>query len=40
MDGTPFFLSDYFDGRRIDEHLLVTAPEKYAEVASFLERVY
>jgi myo-inositol-1(or 4)-monophosphatase len=40
MDGTPLFLSDYCDGRRIDEHLLVTVPEKYAEVASFLERVY
>ena len=40
MDGTPLSLSDYFDGRRIDDHLLVTAPKKYAEVASFLERAY
>ena len=40
MDGTPFFLSDYFDGRKIGEHLLVTAAEKYAEVISFLEKAY
>jgi myo-inositol-1(or 4)-monophosphatase len=40
MDGTPFFLSDYIDGRQIDEHLLVVAPENYPEIVGFLEKVY
>ncbi len=40
MDGKPLFLGDYLDGKRIDEHLLVVAPENYAEVLSFLERAY
>lgn len=40
MDGTPLFLSDYLDGRKIEEHLLVAASEKYSEVVSFLEKVY
>ncbi len=39
-DGTPFFLSDYIDGRKIEEHLLVLAPENYPETAGFLERIY
>ena len=40
MDGSPLFLSDYLDGRKIEEHLLVAAPEKYPEVVNYLERVY
>jgi myo-inositol-1(or 4)-monophosphatase len=36
MDGTGFFLGDYIDGRRIEDHLLAVAPERYEEVRSFL----
>jgi myo-inositol-1(or 4)-monophosphatase len=36
MDGTPFFLGDYVDGRRIEEDLLAVAPDKCREVRDFL----
>lgn len=36
MDGKDFFLSDYLDGRRIDEHLLVVAPDTYQEIRGYL----
>jgi myo-inositol-1(or 4)-monophosphatase len=36
MDGTPLFLGDYIDGRRIEEDLLAVAPDKFTEVRDFL----
>jgi len=36
MDGTEFFLGDYVDGRRIEDHLLAVAPDKHQEVRGFL----
>ena len=40
MDGSEFFLGDYGDGRRIEDHLLAVAPDKYEEVREFLEEAY
>jgi myo-inositol-1(or 4)-monophosphatase len=40
LDGTEFFLGDYVDGRRIEDHLLAVAPDKYDEVRSFLIDAY
>lgn len=40
LDGTEFFLGDYVDGRRIEDHLLAVAPDKYDEVRGFLEGTY
>ena len=40
MDGKEFFLSEYMEEGRIDDHLLVVAPDKYAEVRGFLQESY
>lgn len=40
MDGKEFFLGDYVDGRRIEDHLLAVAPDRYDEVRSFLLEAY
>jgi myo-inositol-1(or 4)-monophosphatase len=40
MDGKEFFLSEYMDEGRIQEHLLVVAPDKYTEVRGFLQESY
>lgn len=40
LDGSEFFLGDYVDGRRIEDHLLAVAPDKYEEVREFLEEAY
>jgi myo-inositol-1(or 4)-monophosphatase len=40
IDGSEFFLGDYVDGRRIEDHLLAVAPDKYAEIRAFLEEAY
>ena len=40
MDGKEFFLSEYMDEGRIEDHLLVVAPDKYAEVRGFLQESY
>jgi len=37
LDGSEFSLDDYFDGRRIDEHLLVVAPDTCSKVRSYLQ---
>ncbi|MBU2497965.1 MAG: inositol monophosphatase [Proteobacteria bacterium] len=37
MDGSEFFLNEYLDGQRIDEPLLVVAPDKYSEVRECLK---
>ncbi|MBU0986358.1 MAG: inositol monophosphatase [Proteobacteria bacterium] len=39
MDGSRFFLNEYLDGRKIDEPLLVMAPDLYAQVRSCLHEV-
>ena len=38
MDGNKFFISDYLDGERADEHLLVAAPEMYPLVRKCLRK--
>jgi myo-inositol-1(or 4)-monophosphatase len=40
MDGKEFFLSESMEEGRIDDHLLVVAPDKYAEVRGFLQESY
>ena len=38
LDGSTFFLNEYLDGQRIDDHLLVVAPDNYNQVLECLER--
>jgi fructose-1,6-bisphosphatase/inositol monophosphatase family enzyme len=40
MDGKEFFLSEYMEEGRIEDHLLVVAPDKHAEVRGFLQESY
>jgi len=40
MDGKEFFLSEYMEEGRIEDHLLVVAPDKYAEVRGFFQESY
>ena len=40
MDGKEFFLSEYMEEGRIEDHLLVVAPDKYTEVRGFLKESY
>ncbi|MBN2033949.1 MAG: inositol monophosphatase [Deltaproteobacteria bacterium] len=40
MDGTEFFLGDYVEGRKIEDHLLALAPDKYAQIRRFLVEVH
>lgn len=37
MDGSEFLLDEYIDGQRIDDHLLVVAPEIYPQVRNYLQ---
>jgi len=37
MDGSEFLLDEYIDGQRIDDHLLVVAPEIYSQVHNYLQ---
>lgn len=37
MDGSEFLLDEYIDGQRIDEHLLVAAPEICSQVRTYLQ---
>jgi len=39
MDETEFLLDDYMDGQRIDEHLLVAAPDIIPELRNYLQEV-
>ena len=39
MDGSECFLHDYLDGQKIDEPLLVTAPEKFSSVLACLDKI-
>jgi myo-inositol-1(or 4)-monophosphatase len=36
LDGCTFFLNEYLDGRRIDEHLLVVAPDNFDSIRQCL----
>ena len=40
MDGSEFFLNEYLDGKKIDEHLLVVPPDTYANVRDCLKEVF
>ena len=37
LDGSEFLLDEYIDGQRIDDHLLVVAPEIYSQVHNYLQ---
>jgi myo-inositol-1(or 4)-monophosphatase len=39
MDGGDFFLNEYLDGQKIDDHLLVSAPDTHAQVRQCLQEV-
>jgi myo-inositol-1(or 4)-monophosphatase len=39
MDGHEVFLNEYLDGQRIGAHLLVSAPDTYAQIRACLEEV-
>ena len=36
MDGSAFFLNDFLDGKRIDEHVLALAPNRYDSIREHL----
>jgi myo-inositol-1(or 4)-monophosphatase len=38
MDGSEFFLNEYLDGQRIDDHLLVVAPDTHSQVRNYLQK--
>jgi len=39
IDGSNFFLNEYLDGQRINDHLLVMAPDIYSQVRSSLHKI-
>jgi len=39
MDGSEFFLDEYLDGQRIDDHLLVVAPDTCSQVRTYLQEI-
>ncbi len=39
MDGGEFFLDEYMDGQRIDDHLLVVAPDTCLQVRNYLQEI-
>ncbi len=38
IDGSEFQLNEYLDGQRINEHLLIAAPENLSQVRGFLKQ--
>jgi myo-inositol-1(or 4)-monophosphatase len=38
IDGSEFHLNEYLDGQRINEHLLIAAPENLSQVRGFLKQ--
>ena len=36
LNGGEFFLNDYLDSQKINDHLLVVAPDSYEEVRGYL----
>jgi myo-inositol-1(or 4)-monophosphatase len=39
MDGSDFFLNEYLDGRKINDHLLVMAPDIYSQVRNCIQEI-
>jgi myo-inositol-1(or 4)-monophosphatase len=37
MDGNEFFLNEYLDGKRIEDHLLVVAPDNYLQIRKYIQ---
>ena len=40
MDGSDFYLNEYLNGHRIDDHLLVAAPENFSQVRDCLQQSF
>ncbi|MCK5417712.1 MAG: hypothetical protein KAI93_04380, partial [Desulfobacterales bacterium] len=38
IDGSEFHLNEYLDGQRINDHLLIAAPENLSQVRGFLKQ--
>ena len=39
LDGSKFYLNDYLNGQRIEEHLLVASPEKVSQIQKSLKSI-
>jgi len=39
MDGSDFYLNEYLNGQKIDEHLLVVAPDNFSQVLKTLKEI-
>jgi len=39
MDGNGFFLNDYLDGHKIEDHLLVVSPGNFTSVSTCLKKI-
>jgi myo-inositol-1(or 4)-monophosphatase len=39
MDGSEFFLNEYLDEQRIEDHLLVVSPDNYSQVRNCLQEI-
>lgn len=39
LDGSNFYINEHLDGRKINDHLLVTAPDLYPQVRSSLQEI-
>ena len=39
LDGSDFYLNEYLDGQRIEEHLLVAAPANFSQVRDSLKTI-
>ena len=40
MDGKGFFLNEYLDGQKIEDHLLVAAPGIFKSVSASLKQIF
>lgn len=38
MDGSPFYLNEHLDGRKIEDHLMVLGSDTWAQVKKFIQR--
>ena len=39
IDGSDFFLNEHLDGQKINDHLLILAPDIYSQVRSSLQEI-
>ncbi|MGA7878618.1 MAG: inositol monophosphatase, partial [Desulfoferrobacter sp.] len=39
LDGSDFFLNDYLDGQRIEEHLLAAPENAHSSIKMYLQRL-